>query len=338
MSATLNSSERFPRFLERVAVPRFVTGASAFRIVSGWASLYLLMMCWPYRHFLFGPDSVYPREYAAEAPWLVSLFSLPTSAAAFEALYLVTCAVAIAWTTGLATRWLTPVHAILMTSLLNRNPSLPDGGDNVFRIVIWFACFAILDGTRKADERKLREPSPAGLLHNAAVLAMAIQLSIVYMSAGLAKVMGPSWRDGTAIYYALSAREYYMPGLSDLVRHNSFLVLLGTYGTVVFQVLFPALIVANRWTRRCAVACGLLFHLGIATSMNLITFAAYMLAVDLLLLTDGEYAWLRRIGIQWTAWVRRAVSSTVGLVTGRKQNAILNQSGGGSGNTTGETP
>lgn len=334
----MSSSERFHRFLEHVSVPRFVVGASVFRTVSGSASLFFLMMCWPYRHFLFGADSVYPREYAMEAPWLVSLFSLAASPAAFEVMYLATCTVAMLWTVGVSTRWLTPVHAILMTALFNRNPSLLDGGDNVFRIVIWFACFAILDGTRNKEERKLQEPSLAGMLHNTAVLAMAIQLSIVYMSAGLAKVMGPSWRDGTAIYYALSAREYYMPGLFDLVRTNSFLVLLGTYGTVVFQVLFPALIVANRWTRRLAVACGLMFHLGIATSMNLITFAAHMLAVDLLLLTDGEYAWLKRIGNQWTAWVRRVVPSVAGLVTGRKQDATLSSSEGESRNTTGETP
>lgn len=298
--------ERLSGLLRRAAVPRFLIGAAAFRVVSGAASVYFLMMCWPCRRFLFGEDAVYPRESAPGAPRILSLFSLPLSAAAFEALYLLTCIVAIAWTAGVATRWLTPVHAILMVSLFNRNPALCDGGDNVFRIVIWFACFAILDGDRRKDGLGgPPEPSIRGLLHNAAVLAMAMQISIVYATAGLTKVLGPSWRDGTAVYYSLSADEYQMSGISEAIRRNAFVVGLGTYSTVLFQVLFPALIVANKWTRRLAVACGVVFHLAIAGCMNLLTFAAHMLAVDLLLITDGEYGWIVRSGGQWLRGLRR---------------------------------
>jgi hypothetical protein len=318
-------------FLRFVASPQFLVGASVFRIVSGSASIYFLMTCWPYRHFLFGPDAVYPRGITTNAPALLSLYSLPGSPTAFEALYLLSCAVALAWTSGLATRWLTPVHAVLMSSLFNRNPSLCDGGDNVFRIVIWFACFAMLEGVqRRNGTERSREPSVLGILHNAAVLAMALQIAIVYMSAGLTKVLGPSWRDGTALYYSLTAQEYQMPGISEFIRRNSFIVLLGTYATVCFQVLFPALIVANKWTRRFAVACGLLFHLAIAICMNLTTFAAQMLAVDLLLLTDGEYAWLKQRGSQCLDWVRRTVPSAVDFAAGRKQTATPSGSEGES--------
>ncbi|QDE71631.1 hypothetical protein BHS09_34160 [Myxococcus xanthus] len=287
-------------------------GASLFRVVSGSASLYFLMTCLPYRHYFFGPNGIYPKDQSAPAPALLSIFNYVTTPLALDALYLLTCAVALTWTLGTATRWLTPVHAVLMTSLFNRNPALADGGDNVFRIVIWFACFAMLEGARNKDgTEKSHEPSVAGLLHNAAILAMAAQIAIVYMSAGLTKVLGPSWRDGTALYYSLTAHEYRMGGISDFIRRNSGIVLLGTYTTVFFQVLFPALVVANKWTRRFAVACGLFFHLAIAGTMNLLTFAAQMLAVDLLLLTDGEYAWMKRVAQQWLARLRLMVAPTV---------------------------
>jgi len=322
---------RFEAFLQQLAIPRLLVGASVFRVISGSASLYFLMTCLPYRHYFFGPQGVYPVEQATPAPALLSLYSFTTTSLAVDAVYFLTCAVAMCWTLGVATRWLTPVHAILMTSLYNRNPSLADGGDNVFRIVIWFACFAMLEGARNKDgTEKSREPSVAGMLHNAAILAMAAQIAVVYMSAGLTKVLGPSWRDGTALYYSLAAHEYRMDGISGLIRRNAGIVVLGTYMTVFFQVLFPALVVANRWTRRFAVACGLLFHLAIAGCMNLITFAAQMLAVDMLLLNDDEYAWMKQTAQRWLARLRRMVPTTESTAAGRTQAATPNSSEGES--------
>jgi hypothetical protein len=133
--------------------------------------------------------------------------------------------------------------------------------------------------------------------------------------------MGPAWRDGTALYYALSAHEYGMPGLGTFVRQSGLLVLLGTYATVAFQVLFPALVVANRWTRRAAVVMALSFHLGIATTMNLITFATYMAAVDLLLVTDAEYAWVARAAKRCRAWLGQRVPYAARSAPARTQDA-----------------
>ncbi len=320
---------RFEAFLQQIAVPRMLVGASVFRVISGSASLYFLMTCMPYRHYFFGQDAIHPLKFATPAPALVSLFSYTTTRGAVDALYFLACAVALAWTLGVATRWLTPVHAILMTSLFNRNPALADGGDNVFRIVIWFACFAMLEGPRNKDgTEKSQEPSVAGLLHNAAILAMAAQIAVVYMSAGLTKVLGPSWRDGTALYYSLTAHEYRMDGISGFIRRNTAIVLLGTYMTVFFQVLFPALVLANKWTRRFAVACGLMFHLAIAGCMNLITFAAQMLAVDMLLLNDGEYAWMKQTAQRWLARLRRLVPTAGSTSAGQPQAATPTSSDG----------
>jgi predicted DCC family thiol-disulfide oxidoreductase YuxK len=117
------------------------------------------------------------------------------------------------------------------------------------------------------------------------------------MSTGLYKVMGELWQNGTAIYYILRVDEFSWPGVAELIYRSPYLVVLGTYGTVLFEVAFlPALF--NRWTRYAAAFAGLVFHTGIALLMGLVTFGWSMLSVYPLLLTDAEYRhlshWFRR--------------------------------------------
>jgi predicted DCC family thiol-disulfide oxidoreductase YuxK len=117
------------------------------------------------------------------------------------------------------------------------------------------------------------------------------------MSTGLYKVMGELWQNGTAVYYILRVDEFSWPGVAELIYRNPYLVVLGTYSTVLFEVLFlPALL--NRWTRYAAGLAGLVFHAGIALLMGLVTFGWSMLSVYPLLLTDAEYRhlslWFRR--------------------------------------------
>ncbi len=50
-----------------------------------------------------------------------------------------------------------------------------------------------------------------GIVHNLGLLAIVTQLCIVYMTAGLMKVQGEMWRDGTALYYILQVDEGVVP-------------------------------------------------------------------------------------------------------------------------------
>ena len=124
------------------------------------------------------------------------------------------------------------------------------------------------------------------------MLAFALQICLVYGIAGLTKVQGETWRNGTALYYALRAGEFTWPGHSELIFHNGFLLTFLAYATVAFQVSFPFLLFMNARTRTLAVLAGLTFHLGIALFMGLVTFATFLIAVDLSLIGDEEYRWL----------------------------------------------
>jgi len=301
------------RLLGFASRPHFLTGASVFRIVAGLAFLYQLLVVYAQRRYLFGPDGVYPYDLFLDQldAGSFSLYALSRSLVGFEVLYHATIALAVAWLVGWRTRLTTPLLWIAIWSLRERNPFLWDGGDNVMQLALIFACFAQVGGRFSFDATR-RELAGAGpmsplsaMAHNAGVLACAMQICLVYGVAGLLKVQGESWQNGTALYYALRGGEFTWPGYSEWIFENGPLLALLSYSTVAFQVSFTFLLFLGRRLRVAAVLAGLSFHIGIIVFMSLTTFGAFMMAVDLMFVTDAEYAALgRRV-----AGVRRRVAS-----------------------------
>ena len=290
------------RLLAHAGRPHFLTGASVFRLVAGTAFLYQLLVVYAQRRYLFGPDGIYPYDMFLQQleGGSFSLYSLTRSLIGFEVLYHATIALAVAWLVGWRTRVVTPLLWVAIWSLRERNSFLWDGGDNVMQLALIYACFIDVSGRFSFDavrraESGARPMSPlVAMAHNAGVLACAIQICLVYGVAGLLKVQGESWQNGTALYYALRGGEFTWPGYSEWIFENGALLAFLSYSTVAFQVSFTFLLFLGRRLRVLAVLAGLSFHLGIVTFMSLATFGVFMMAVDLMFVTDAEYAALGR--------------------------------------------
>ncbi|HTE50840.1 MAG TPA: HTTM domain-containing protein [Kofleriaceae bacterium] len=293
------------RLLATSLRPRCLYGASILRVMAGCVILYQLLINYGQRGFLFGPDGVLSfDDFTAlqRAVGSFSLYHLSTSRIWFELLYHASIAVAMAWALGWRTRLLSPVNYLLWMSLHNRFPQLWDGGDNLMQLVLIYALFAEVgahfsfDASRRAANGQPNEPSGAwAIAHNAALLAIAFQVCLVYGVAGLTKVRGDVWQNGTALYYALRSPDYRLPGVSPLLYENGVLLTLLAYSTVAFQVAFPFLVFAHRHTRTLAVLVGISFHLAIGSVMGLVTFALFLIAADLTLIGDDEYRGLGRL-------------------------------------------
>jgi hypothetical protein len=295
--------EYWKRFVEYCARDRFLIGASVFRIVAGAGILYQYVINYEQRRYLFGPNGVMPFEiFAADSIDGISLYRFARTPLTFELVYHLGLIVALLFLLGWRTRLMTALNYVFWLSLHRRFNVLWDGGDNVMQLVLVYALFADLGAHWSLDaaRRRLRgSGSGSGadadwarlraIAHNAAMLSFALQISLVYGVAGLTKVQGETWRNGTALYYALRAGEFTLPGYSELIFHNATLLTLLAYATVGFQVSFPFLLFMGRRARTLAVAAGLMFHLGIAFFMGLVTFATFLIAVDLTLIDDEEY-------------------------------------------------
>ncbi len=301
-----------PRVAEWLSKEHWLIGASIARISLGCWAVYYLVLHWPVRHTLLGPDGVWPHEKFLEDTFL-NLFQLSSSPVYFDVVYHLAIAVAIAYALGLWSRLMGVLQWAMIWSLQDRNPFLGDGGDNIMRIVLLFlilvntGAYFSLDATSRvqsanspfqrfrASVSNLLRPSLA-VAHNLGVFLIIAQLCLLYSSTGLYKVMGELWQNGTALYYILRVDEYSWPGVAEVLYRNPYLVVGGTYATVFFELLFtPSLL--YKWTRYLAMLAGFVFHMCIAVFMGLITFGWSMVSYYPLLVTDKEYkalgTWLR---------------------------------------------
>jgi len=303
--APVESKSVYRRLVDFASSEHHLVGASVYRLLVGVFATYQYVTRYAARDFLFAPNGVFPLT-AQDAGWNAfvdsrSIYTLSTSHTFFEVMFHIGFLLAVLFMIGFKTRWVTPLLWLFYTSLQFRNHTLNDGGDNVTSILLVYTMFANLsehfsvDAWLRKRSGKTRTPSPiAGIFHNTAILASAIQICIVYFVAGICKVQGEVWRNGTAIYYALSTPEFMLPGVSNHIFKNGIVIAILSYSTVVFQISFPYLVFMGRsYHRVILLLVAISFHLGIALVMGLMSFAGYMLAADLLILTDSEY---QRIG------------------------------------------
>ncbi|MFI1282630.1 hypothetical protein ACH4U5_18070 [Streptomyces sp. NPDC020858] len=250
------------------------------------------------RRFLFGPAGVLPwADFTAQIHenGTFSLYTLSDSTLWFEIVFHARTLAALAVTCGVGGRLGLAVHWALLWSVYQRQPVLLDGGDNLAYLVIPMLlltrCYDRLSyptGLARALARRvppvLRSLSTP--LHNLGVLAIAVQMCLVYVVSGLYKVQGRMWQDGTALSYVLRVSEFNLPGVSDLVFGNDYLVFIGTYSTTLFLVYFPLGILVPR-LRPWAAVVSIGFHVSIGVVMGLTGFALTMVACDLVFLSGA---------------------------------------------------
>jgi predicted DCC family thiol-disulfide oxidoreductase YuxK len=302
----MGAPERLRRWLAR---ERWRFGAAVTRIMLGTWALYYYALHLPVRHLLWGPDGWWPFDrFVASEPFL-SVWALSASPLYAEVLYAVGIGVAVAYTLGWHTRLAGAVHWLLIWSLQERNPFIGDGGDNIMRIALLFLVLVDTGARLSLDARRRPRFRPAwagqviAIAHTVGVVLVLSQLALLYASTGLYKAAGELWQNGTALYYILRVDEFSSPALAAALYQSPYLVVGGTYGTVLFEVMFPAALF-NPWTRGALVAAGVVFHVGIAVLMGLVTFAWSMLSFYPLLFTDDQY---RRVA----GWVVARCSLTV---------------------------
>jgi antimicrobial peptide system SdpB family protein len=230
-----------------------------------------------------------------------SLYALSSSSTYFELIFHLGIVFTLLWTVGWKTRLTGVLALVFRYSLYTRNTFIANGGDNLSVIVMIFlavadtgAYFSVDAWQNKNSETKPSQSSVGkqvlALLHNTALLAVVLQLCVMYTVAGLHKASGPMWQSGTALYYILRVEEFSAP-FAYLIYRNEYLLLLLAYSTICFQLGF-AMSLHTRYTRYLWLLGGIGFHLGIATFMGLVTFSIFMVAAYPILITDREYEWV----------------------------------------------
>jgi hypothetical protein len=163
---------------------------------------------------------------------------------------------------------------VWLVSFNHRNNLIFDAEDNLLRLWTFFLIFMPLDAAfsiRKHSPASLRREFPIWPLR-----LLQLQLCLVYLSASLLKLQGVEWRDGTAVYYALNARQFFHYPIPDFVRSSPGIILILTWTVMTFELVLPF----GLWIpkiRRLFLVLGLLLHLGMEYSLNLFLFQWLMM-------------------------------------------------------------
>ncbi len=125
------------------------------------------------------------------------------------------------------------------------------------------------------------------LLSNLSFYACRFQFLLVYIVAGLTKLTGHSWFDGSAIYYALQLGYYGDAGFRSTLLAWPYLLMLITWAWFAYQLIVPVLI----WwkpARKYLFVYAALMHGFIAFGMNLPDFGIGMIAAYSLFITKSS--------------------------------------------------
>ncbi|MEU9781867.1 HTTM domain-containing protein [Streptomyces phaeochromogenes] len=309
--------------------PASLYAAAVLRIGYGLLYLAFLLREFPHRDEIWGPGSPWTPELAGQlfdqTGW-ASILTLSDSGPYFEACYVAALITSALFMLGWRTRVMSVLFAVVVASFHARAIFMTDGGDNLILLMAMYLVFTACGRRWSLDARRARlrasvgttKSSAAGLdagdlrhqlgtsrrtltavLHNCGMFVIAAQVCFLYGSAGLYKVQGGSWGNGTALHYVLNLDLFRpWPELSLLADEHDVLIAIACYLTVLLQVAFPFVLFGRLKYPVLAMLLGM--HLGIAVLMGLPLFSGAMIVADAVFLPDGFYRSLgqliRRIG------------------------------------------
>ena len=289
-------------FVSYMATPRNLIGASLLRIVFALTIAAVYASHIAHRRFLWGPAGQLPLPQSAShivagRGW--SLFLYSPAMWWFELVFWTGLLVTMLYLIGYRTRLTGVLFAVFTYSLLARNTYIGNGGTNALTICCMFLALAetnryfSLDAALR-DPEKQKPLSPAlAILHNFAILAIILQLCVVYFFSTFYKITGEKWQNGTALYYILRSNQFAESPLNGVIWRNGTLVALLTFATLLYQSAFPWII----WHKRLkwiGIIAAFFFHGGIAMTMGLFWFSFVMVGLDVVLISDIQYLALSR--------------------------------------------
>ncbi|MFT5468652.1 MAG: hypothetical protein ACI8UO_003763 [Verrucomicrobiales bacterium] len=272
MNQTLTSA--WNRFFFDPADPRIYAG---FRIGFGVLLLINGAVLAPDWLRWFSDTGVLDRK-AGRAnidPQTWSVFTwLPGTAGVLWTCFAIFMTQALALTLGIFPRVQAACLFIWLLSLHHRNNLIWDGEDVLFRLV----CFLLIFMPISAAWSLTRSRRPNLQTSLWPLRLLQIQLTCLYLSSVLCKLLGEAWLNGTALHYAIQlddfARAPWLAGLFEftwLLNFATWLV-IGCEALLIFGVWVPRM-------RRPTIVIGLCLHLGIELTLNLFLFQWLMILI-----------------------------------------------------------
>ncbi|MBI3520585.1 MAG: lipase maturation factor family protein [Bacteroidetes bacterium] len=216
----------------------------------------------------FTDEGVLPIEILKQYNWSPVYFSFHAISGDLWwqiLLFIINACCIILLIIGFRTRLFTFICWAFLTSLQNRNPFILQGGDDLLRILLFWAVF-LPWGERFSVQKKSNYSTD--YFSVAAIGYLLLPCSVLFFSALLKT--SPEWRsEGTALYYALSLDQIRMPLGTFLYQFPGLLKAL-TFITFYIELLAPLLILCpfvSKKIRLFGIICICCLFIGIAFTL-----------------------------------------------------------------------
>ena len=214
-------------------------------------------------------SSEYSAAYRGGSPFGWSHFDWSGSAIWMWGTHAAGILVLVAFAVGLWTRVTGILAFLIVVSYAHRAGGALFGLDQINTFLTLYLAIAPCGAMYSVDawlaRRRSGRPSGEGQGDSTtaaiAIRLMQVHLCVVYLFAGLGKLQGAAWWDGTAIWGAFASYEYQTVDMTWLV-HLPWAINLITLASVFWEVSYPFL-VWPRLTRPLCLAMAVLVHVGI---------------------------------------------------------------------------
>jgi len=95
------------------------------------------------------------------------------------------------------------------------------------------------------------------------------QSVLAYTTAGVAKLLCPAWRNGTAVRGVISTRSHGMRWAATVVQQSRVLQFAFCWGTIIFEIAFLFALILPLPLLVALLVIGMMFHAAIAVVMGL---------------------------------------------------------------------
>lgn len=259
---------------------RIFTGAMLFYTHAVWG-LDLLAF--------FGPSGWLSREAVALVQRDTYSFSylwwLQDSPAALWAAHALAMATFGLLTVGLFSRAAAAVSLIAALAYVTRVPGALFGLDQINVMLCTYLVVGpcgdafSLDRWRAARRAGGDLPVRKSWTANVSIRLIQIHMCIIYLFAGMAKLTGQAWWDGTAMWMALGNLEYQSLDMTWMSEWPKMMNLMA-HVTIIWEISYLFL-VWPRLTRPVVILLAVPLHMGIAVCLGMITFGLLMLVGNL---------------------------------------------------------
>jgi len=281
--------------------PRSPTPVCLLRVLYGMLALANFILLRPDWLAWFGTRGIFTLDTmrSFERGTRINLFALLPNDFSIQVLFWAAVIAAVFVTVGFATRASSVALFLCLTSIDERALYAMHSGDTLLRITGFWVMFAPAGAAFSVD-RLIRlwkgkegleiQPQPPW-----AQRMIQIQVAIVYLTTFWSKTQGPTWINGTAIYYVYHLDQFQRFPVPWFMQ-DPVLIKLESWFTLAIEFALGVLIWFKE-LRYPLLAVGVLLHLSLEYTMNVPLFQWIILSTYVTFIEPADLArawnWLR---------------------------------------------